>query len=74
MMTVKEVCTEFFKLENEHNLNYIKIQKVYPWELVRLYLYYEITRKLNIFSSAQQSSVSLFDKFKSFLPFIKNSI
>ena len=30
MMTVKEVCTEFFKLENEHNLNYIKIQKVYP--------------------------------------------
>jgi hypothetical protein len=74
MKTVKEVCDEFFRLENEHNLNYIMIQKVYPWELVRLYLYYEITRKLGLFDSAQQASVSLFDKVKSFLPFIKNSI
>ena len=74
MMSVKEVCDEFFRLENEYNLNYIMIQHVYPWELVRLYLYYEITRKLGLFGSAQQASVSLFDKVKSFLPFIKNSI
>ena len=74
MKTVKQVCDEFFKLETEYNLNNIKIQDVYPWELVRVYLYYEITRKLGIFGAAQQASVSLFDKVKSFIPFIKNSI
>lgn len=74
MKTIKEICEEFFKLETEYNFNNIKIQDTYPWELVRVYLYYEITRKLGIFGSAQQSSVSLFDKIKSFAPFIKNSI
>lgn len=74
MKTVKQVCDEFFKLEIEYNLNNIKIQDVYPWELVRVYLYYEITRKLGIFGAAQQASVSLFDKINSFIPFIKNSI
>lgn len=72
--TVKEICQKIWQLEEKYELNHKEIQDCYPWQLIRMYLYYEITRKLNIFESAQQSSLSLSDKIKSFLPFIKNSL
>ena len=55
-------------------MNHKEIQGCYPWQLIRMYLYYEISRKTNVFESAQQSSLSLLDKINSFLPFVKNSI
>lgn len=72
--TVKEICQNIWNLEEKHELNHKMIQNCYPWQLIRMYLYYEITRKTNVFESAQQSSLSFYDKAKSFLPFIKNSI
>ena len=72
--TVKEICQKIWNLEEKYELNHKEIQDCYPWQLIRMYLYYEITRKTNVFESAQQSSLSLFDKINSFLPFIKNSI
>lgn len=72
--TVKEICQKIWNLEEKYELNHKEIQGCYPWQLIRMYLYYEITRKTNVFESAQQSSLSLFDKVNSFLPFIKNSI
>ena len=72
--TVKEICEEIWNLEEKYELNHKKIQDCYPWQLIRMYLYYEITRKTNVFESAQQSSLSLLDKINSFLPFLKNSI
>ena len=72
--TVKEICQEIWNLEEKYELNHKEIQACYPWQLIRMYLYYEITRKTNVFESAQQSSLSLFDKINSFLPFLKNSI
>ena len=72
--TVKEICQNIWNLEEKYELNHRKIQDCYPWQLIRMYLYYEITRKTNVFESAQQSSLSLFDKVNTFLPFIKNSI
>ena len=72
--TVKEICQKIWDLEEKYELNHKKIQGCYPWQLIRMYLYYEITRKTNVFDSAQQSSLSLIDKVNSFLPFIKNSI
>ena len=72
--TVKEICQKIWDLEKKYELNHKKIQGCYPWQLIRMYLYYEITRKTNVFDSAQQSSLSFFDKINSFLPFIKNSI
>ena len=72
--TVKEICQEIWNLEEKYELNHKEIQGCYPWQLIRMYLYYEITRKTNVFESAQQSSLSLFDKINSFLPFLKNSI
>ncbi|MBO7443331.1 MAG: sialyltransferase [Methanobrevibacter sp.] len=72
--TVKEICQEIWNLEEKYELNHKEIQGCYPWQLIRMYLYYEITRKTNVFESAQQSSLSLFDKINSFFPFLKNSI
>ena len=72
--TVKEICQKIWNLEEKYELNHKEIQDCYPWQLIRMYLYYEITRKTNVFESAHQSSLSLFDKINSFLPFIKNSI
>lgn len=72
--TVKEICQNIWNLEEKYGLNHKEIQDCYPWQLIRMYLYYEITRKTNVFESAQQSSLSLFDKIESFVPFAKNSI
>ena len=60
--TVKEICQKIWNLEEKYELNHKEIQACYPWQLIRMYLYYEITRKTNVFESAQQSSLSLFDK------------
>lgn len=73
-MSVKEVCDIIFSLEEKYDLNNMKIQGIYPWQLVRVYVYYEISRKIGIFGSPQQGKVTLKDKILSFLPFIKNSI
>ena len=73
-LTVKEVCEKFWEIEEKYELNHMKIQNTYPWQLIRVYIYYEITRKLNIFDSAQQSHITKIDKIKSLAPFIKNSL
>ena len=72
--SVGEICEVFFNLEEEYNLNYWEVQGCFPWQLIRMYLYYDIARRLNTFGSAQQQSLSIFDKVKSFTPFIKNSL
>lgn len=74
MSGVEEICDVFFDLEEKYNLNYFKIQNCYAWQLIRMYLYYDIARRLDTFGTAQQQTLSLFDKINSFLPFIKNSI
>lgn len=71
---VKDICNVFFDMEEKYNLNYCEIQGCFPWQLIRMYLYYDIARRLNTFGSAQQKSLSFFDKIKSFTPFIKNSL
>ena len=73
-MDVSQICEVFFKLEEKYSLNYQLIQDCYAWQLIRVYLYYEITRRLRIFGSPQQSSLTLIDKILSFKPFLVNSI
>ncbi len=72
--SVHDICEVFFDLEEKYNLNYAKIQGCYAWQLVRMYLYYDITRRTQTFGAPQQQSLSLFDKIKSFTPFLKNSL
>lgn len=72
--SVGDICEIFFSLEEKYNLNYTEIQGCYAWQLIRMYLYYDITRRTQTFGAPQQQSLSLFDKFKSFIPFFKNSI
>ena len=73
-VSVSDICEVFFNLEEKYNLNYQLIQGCYAWQLIRMYLYYEITRKTETFGAPQQKTLSIFDKVKSFAPFLKNSI
>lgn len=73
-VSVRDICEAFFDLEEKYNLNYQEIQGCYAWQLIRMHLYYDITRKTQIFGAPQQKSLSLFDKVKTFLPFFKNSV
>ena len=73
-ISVRDICEAFFEIENKYGLNYRKIQGCYAWQLIRMHLYYDITRKTQIFNAPQQKSLSLFDKIRTFLPFFKNSL
>ena len=72
--SVKDICEAFFNLEEKYNLNYREIQGCFAWQLIRMHLYYDITRKTQMFGAPQQKSLSLIDKAKSFTPFVKNSL
>lgn len=74
MWSIKEIGDKFFNIEEKFNLNHRKIQGVYFWQIIRMYIYYDITRKLNTFGSPQQQYLSLVDKFKTVIPFIRNSL
>ena len=73
-VSVKDICEVFFDLEERYNLNYREIQGCYAWQLIRMHLYYDITRKTEMFGAPQQKALSLADKFATFLPFFKNSL
>lgn len=73
-MSVSDICNAFFYLEEKYNLNYQEIQGCYAWQLIRMHLYYDITRKTHMFGAPQQKSLSFLDKVKSFTPFFKNSL
>ncbi|WP_305555215.1 sialyltransferase [Methanobrevibacter sp. V74] len=74
MVSVRDICEAFFSLEEKYNLNYQEIQGCFAWQLIRMHLYYDITRKTQMFGAPQQKSLSLLDKVNSFLPFFKNSL
>ena len=71
---VREICEVFFNLEEKYGLNYKQVQGCYFWKLIRIHLYYDITRKTQMFGAPQQKSLSILDKIKTFAPFFKNSI
>ena len=73
-LSVSDICEIFFNLEEKYDLNYTEIQGCYAWQLIRMYLYYDITRRTGTFGAPQQKSLSILDKVKSFTPFFKNSI
>lgn len=72
--TVKDICDVLFSLEEKHDLNHMKVQDIYIWQLIRIYVYYEISQKIGVFGSPQQGKVTFLDKIFSFLPFIKNTL
>ena len=72
--SVSDICEFFSSLEEKYNLNYRLIQGCYAWQLIRMYLYYDITRRTGTFGAPQQKSLSIFDKVNSFTPFVKNSL
>lgn len=73
-VSVSDICEVFFDLEEKYDLNYQEIQGCFAWQLIRMHLYYDITRKTKIFGAPQQKSLSIMDKVITFLPFFKNSV
>ena len=73
-VSVKEICEVLFDLEEKYDLNYQEIQGCFAWQMMRFSVYLELTKKLGIFGAVQQRQLSLFDKVKSFIPFLKNSL
>ena len=73
-VSVSDICEVFFDLEEKYDLNYQEIQGCFAWQLIRMYLYYDITRRTGTFGAPQQKSLSILDKIKSFTPFVKNSL
>lgn len=73
-VSVSDICEVFFNLEEKYNLNYMQIHGCFAWQLIRMHLYYDITRKTEMFGAPQQKSLSLLDKVNTFLPFFKNSV
>ena len=73
-VSVKDICEVLFDLEEKYDLNYQEIQGCLAWQLMRFSVYLELTKKLGIFGAVQQRPLSLFDKVKSFMPFLKNSL
>ena len=45
-MSVGDICDFFFSLEEKYNLNYQEFQGCFAWQLIRIYLYYNITQKI----------------------------
>jgi hypothetical protein len=54
MHSVKEICDFFFEIEKKHRLFEYSFQNIYIWQIVRLSLYYQLTRKVEVFDSANQ--------------------
>ena len=56
--TVAEVCEGFFELERQERLLEWSIADVYLWPVVRMDLYYKVTRALGVFGAPHGTSRS----------------
>lgn len=62
-LSVKEVCEKIWDIEEKCDLFNKEIKGVYFWKLIRMPLYYEITKKIDLYDQAHtQTSQSFIDK------------
>ena len=54
--SVAQICAHFIHLEQKLELFAWQIKGVYIWPLLRMPLYYELTRKLGVFGAPHGSS------------------
>ena len=54
--SVTQVCEQLIEIEQEQDLFNLSIQGVYVWQLFRMPVYYELTRKLGIFGAPHGTS------------------
>jgi hypothetical protein len=50
-ITISNLCKIFWALEDKYNLIDISVNDVHPWPLIRMPLYYALTRKLALFEA-----------------------
>ena len=73
--SIADLCALFWKLEEKHYLIDMSAHKVHPWPLIRMPLYYSLTRKLALFDpphpagTASHSSISFIRYIKFILWF-----
>jgi hypothetical protein len=74
--SISDLCELFWRLEEQHNLIDMSAHNVHPWPLIRMPLYYSLTRKLALFDpphpagTASHSSLS-FIRYAKFLLWFK---
>ena len=54
--TVASICEALLRLEREHELFEWRVEGVYVWPLMRMPLYYSITKRLGVFGAPHGSS------------------
>lgn len=73
-LTVKEICEKFWNIEEEYELNHLKIQDTYPWQLIRIDIYNLIVKRLGLYEYSKRKNNPKSDNIKSVAPFLKNSL
>ena len=55
----KSLCEYIWKLEEEYDLINWNTNAIYPWQIIRLYIYYELSQKLGFFKNPHPKSSNL---------------
>ncbi len=72
-LTIKEICENIWNLECKYDLLFKEIQGVKVWQLLRVKIYYDIARRLELFGEAHTNSNKIAFKLKA-LPSLFNSL
>ncbi|WP_320045965.1 hypothetical protein [uncultured Ilyobacter sp.] len=72
--SVKEICEKIWEIEEEEKLFEISIDNIFVWELIRMEVYYEITKKLGVFGTPHAEKMSKIEKIKYWLILLKDAI
>lgn len=62
VISIKDLCEFIWNLEEKYNLLDYEIDGVKPWQLYRIDIYYQLTKKLSIFESNIQRGLSFKQK------------
>ncbi len=71
---VKELCEFIWYLENRYRLLDFEIEGVKPWQAHRIEIYYDLARKIGVFSSSVHRGISLSQKLLYGTRMVKNAI
>ncbi|MGP3778031.1 sialyltransferase [Halanaerobium saccharolyticum] len=75
-LSVKDVCEIIWQIEDKFDLINKQIEGVYFWKLIRMPLYYKITKKIDLYAQAHDNSNNRFIEKLLYLPksFMNNYI
>ncbi|MGM0597068.1 MAG: sialyltransferase [Myxococcota bacterium] len=73
-ISVKEICENFFEMENKYDLLNQEFDQVKVWQLLRMILYYKVALKTGTFTKPHAEKIAVKDIIKSFFFFFYASL